>query len=166
MKSKIKPRSASESGKEFPYGSPKTCYIEIHGDGSVTQGMDRESYERARSGESRIFAVWPGNWRSDLFSVDDLDEWAKDVGIINDRERTGLSEHIHKINWREVHGPLNNVYADIEVHLKCGCEIKSIDTFADQMQEQRGWNIARTSGYSGCGGNRGYVIRARRKSLS
>jgi hypothetical protein len=43
----------------------------------------------AKVGQSRLFAVWPGNYRSDLFVVDDLDEYARANGLIHDQERTG-----------------------------------------------------------------------------
>ena len=32
----------------------------------------REACFRAMEGKSKVVAVWPGNWRSDLFVVDDL----------------------------------------------------------------------------------------------
>ena len=37
----------------------------------MTQGADTAAYQRALAGESRLFAVWPGNWRSDLFAIDE-----------------------------------------------------------------------------------------------
>jgi hypothetical protein len=33
-------------------------------------------------------AVWPGQWSSDLFEIDDLDEFAKALRIKHDEERT------------------------------------------------------------------------------
>jgi len=83
----MEPRSAVAAGKDFPYESPTTCYIEVRQDGSVTQGVGQGAYERARSGESRIFAVWSGQWRSDLFIIDDLDEYAKAVGLVDFTDR-------------------------------------------------------------------------------
>ena len=32
-----------------------------------------EGYVHAQSGISKLFAVWPGHWRSDLFIIDDLE---------------------------------------------------------------------------------------------
>ena len=32
-----------------------------------------EGYVHAQSGISKLFAVWPGQWRSDLFIIDDLE---------------------------------------------------------------------------------------------
>ena len=69
-------RSAKETGC-FPYGSGQVCYMEVSPDGAVTQlstvGEKRSAYINAQAGISKIFAVWPGRWRSDLFIIDDLD---------------------------------------------------------------------------------------------
>ncbi|MEE0731414.1 MAG: hypothetical protein UCJ19_12765 [Oscillospiraceae bacterium] len=37
----------------------------------------RTAYERARAGSTKIYAVWPGNWSSDLFLIDDLDAFTE-----------------------------------------------------------------------------------------
>ncbi|WP_430495958.1 hypothetical protein ACQRWP_16900 [Micromonospora trifolii] len=39
-----------------------------------------QAYERAVAGTSRLFAVWPGNYSSDLFAIDDLDAYAVQSG--------------------------------------------------------------------------------------
>jgi hypothetical protein len=72
----MQPRSAAAAGKDFPYMSSTTCYIEVAEDGMVSHGTDADTYERVRSGKSRLFAVWPGEWSSHLFAIDDLDEYA------------------------------------------------------------------------------------------
>ena len=78
-------RSAKESGN-FPYRMSTVCYFEVDGQGAVKQiphknKSDRDSmrtaYERARAGSTKIYAVWPGNWSSDLFLIDDLDAFAE-----------------------------------------------------------------------------------------
>lgn len=45
----------------------------------MSHGVGAGTYERVHSGESRLFAVWPGSWRSDLFAIDDLDTFAKQM---------------------------------------------------------------------------------------
>lgn len=69
-------RSAKETGC-FPYGSGQVCYMEVSPDGAVTQLSTicekRSAYINAQAGISKILAVWPGRWRSDLFIIDDLD---------------------------------------------------------------------------------------------
>jgi hypothetical protein len=46
------------------------------------------------------YAVWPGEFSSGLFVIDDLDEYATAFGIIHDEERTGLTDHRHDVRWR------------------------------------------------------------------
>ena len=73
-------RSAKETGC-FPYGSGQVCYMEVSPDGAVTQlstvGEKRSAYINAQAGISKIFAVWPGRWRSDFFIIDDLDAFSE-----------------------------------------------------------------------------------------
>lgn len=71
-------RHTKECG--FPYQMKTVCYIEIGVSGvSSPKGvMDiRESIRRCQTvgSGSKLYAVWPGNWSSDLFEVD-LDEAA------------------------------------------------------------------------------------------
>ena len=42
-----------------------------------TVGEKRSAYINAQAGISKIFAVWPGRWRSDLFIIDDLDAFSE-----------------------------------------------------------------------------------------
>ncbi|THA62337.1 hypothetical protein E6P78_23280 [Streptomyces sp. A0958] len=166
----MEPRSAAAVGIDFPYTARTTCYIEVHDDGRVTHGNDRAAYERAVAGKSRLFAVWPGEWSSDLFMIDDLDEYAKAQGIKHDQNRTGLEEHVHDVEWTEATGRNPNPrspYISIRLTLTCGCEIRDLGTFASQMQEQRGWAIATSVGWGSSSGPEGtsYSLRVRRKSL-
>ena len=79
-------RSAKEQ-EWFPYGAMTVCCFEVWCDGRVQQVARTESamlksYERVKSGETKMYAVWPGQWRSDLFVIDDIEEWAKKNKII------------------------------------------------------------------------------------
>ncbi|MEU6034362.1 hypothetical protein ABZ801_03055 [Actinomadura sp. NPDC047616] len=147
------------------------CYIEVHKDGRVTHGVDAGTYERALAGESRLFAAWPGNWRSDLFVIDDLDQYARAFGIVHDEERTGLADHEHRVRWAtsSYEDKPSGAWISIDVWLDCGCEIRDLDTFAAQMRKQRGWHIATSSGWGSSGSADGklrkYSMRARRNSL-
>lgn len=54
--------------------------------GSLTQvGHDfssaAEAYRRAAAGEIRLYAVWPGEYSSDLFEIDDLNAFADAFGV-------------------------------------------------------------------------------------
>lgn len=64
----------------FPYGSKMVCLIEVKNDGEVrqlsTKKAKQEALQNAIHESSRIFAVLPGQWRSDLFLVDDLEDFA------------------------------------------------------------------------------------------
>lgn len=162
-------RSTSEVGEEFPYTSGTTCVIEVHSDGTVTQGGGAEAYKRALAGTSRLFAAWPGQWRTDLFAIDDLDEYARALGLVHDQSRTGLAEHEHDVTWsRSPHDSGNRQYTGIRLRFKCGCAIKDLGVFADHMKRQRGWDVARSGGYGSSGsldGEREWSIRVRRSTL-
>jgi len=76
-------RKASEA--PFPYGYPGlVCYIELR-DGEMSQCFKRddlrEAVRRGQAKVSRLFAVWPGQYASDLFVIDDLDALASKVGV-------------------------------------------------------------------------------------
>ena len=81
---RINMRSAKETGC-FPYSCGQVCYMEVSPDGAVTQlstvGEKRSAYINAQAGVSKILAVWPGRWRSDLFIIDDLDAFSKKQGL-------------------------------------------------------------------------------------
>ena len=69
------PRSAKTN--PFPYRGSLVCYLSLDAAGSLTQvGHDfsfaAEAYRRAAAGEIRLYAVWPGEYSSDLFEIDDL----------------------------------------------------------------------------------------------
>ncbi len=71
-------RSAKESGC-FPYRSKLVCFMQLFPDGRLIQlsskDMKLNACGSAQKGESKIVAVWPGQWRSDLFIIDDLEEF-------------------------------------------------------------------------------------------
>lgn len=78
-------RSAKEN-ENFPYRMSTMCYFEVYGDGKVCQVHHKnkcdlpgvkDAYERAVKKVTTLYAVWPGNWSSDLFIIDDLKAFAK-----------------------------------------------------------------------------------------
>jgi hypothetical protein len=162
----MEPRSAAAVGRDFPYTAKTLCYIEVAKDGTVSHGVDTGTYERARSGESQLFAVWPGSWRSDLFVIDDLGEYARAHGLLHDQQRTGLADHEHTARWTldpSEKKPMSS-YITVRVHLDCGCAINDLDALAKQMRVQQGWDIATTGGWGGSTTS-GTYMRVRRKSL-
>lgn len=68
------PRTTSTT-PEFPFKSARVCYLEVKPDGTVSQlryaDEKREALARAEAGESRVYAAWPGEYRTDLFLVDE-----------------------------------------------------------------------------------------------
>lgn len=146
------PRDAAAQ-EAFPYRDPTTCYIEVHGDGRVTQGADEESYGRAKQGQSQLFAVWPGQWRSDLFAVHP-EAFAKGRGYAPDPERTGLAEHDHEVEWWPNEYASDNPrspYLTVSVRFVCGCTPRDIEALAKQMRAQRGWEVGSSRGWGGSG---------------
>lgn len=67
----------------FPYGYPGlVCYIRQYGTELTqlrTRDEAREAVRRAIEGNGRILAVWPGQYRSDLFLIDDLPALAQAI---------------------------------------------------------------------------------------
>jgi hypothetical protein len=167
-------RYASHS-PDFPYALPTVCYIEVGSDGSVQSPPPDGVAARVRASGSRLYAVWPGKYRSDLFFIDDVDDYEKALGIQHDPVRTGLLDHDHRISWQlspDEPKPAAS-YVFVETTLDCGCEIKDLKAFARQVHAQLGWDVATTGGLSTSirftpdGQPQGltYTLRVRRKSL-
>lgn len=165
-------RSAKAAGKDFPYTSPTTCYIEVDQAGHVSQVATHNTalYTRIKNGESKLYAVWPGQYHSDLFLIDDPIEYAKARSILPDPDRTGLQEHEHQVWWQIESSQSNpqGTYVSVNVRLDCDCRIKDIRTFAEHMRQQKSWNVA-VSTYPGSyqeGQNPPiYTVRVQRSSL-
>ena len=66
------------SWKEFPYGWKKICYIEQYIEsGEMVQvdilvGELDKAYKRVVKGETKLYAAVPGNYKTDLFEIDDI----------------------------------------------------------------------------------------------
>ena len=161
-------RSAKGSDN-FPYHSAIVCYIGVSNAGEIMQ-IDHDfdaislAYNDAIDGKIRIFAVWPGNYRSDLFEIDDLDAFADGFGV------RSLKEHEHKVAWSlSSHDDKKSLYANVNVILECGCIVTrhNIKRFAKDMSDQKGWDIATSKGlsYHTDGLRTEYSFRIRRNSL-
>ncbi|SCG60566.1 hypothetical protein [Micromonospora humi] len=148
------------------------CYIEVTASGSVRFGIDQSVYERAAAGQSRLFAVWPGQWSSDLFAIDDLDQLARGMGWAHDESRTGLADHDHQIRWSRLDRLNDNPrspYVWVEVWLDCRCVVRDLRVFAAHMRRQLAWNIATSSGWGSSGSEgRGYSysVKVQRRTLT
>lgn len=134
----------------FPYDAKTTCIISVDGKGNVKQVSHNRAeataaYKSALAGDCKLYAVWPGQYRSDLFVVDDLNAFADAFGI----QRP--DDHVHAVEWEL--DPFDDGVsrsAWVSVRLCCGCSIEKmgIRKFANDMYEQRGWDVATSKGYS------------------
>ncbi|MDR3217238.1 MAG: hypothetical protein LBT55_07550 [Clostridiaceae bacterium] len=160
----MKLRLSSEV-ENFPYGARTLCYIEIGMDGKVEQvGSDFASvsaaYNNVINKQSRLYAVWPGQYRSDLFLIDNLNAFADSFGVPRP------DEHVHDILWKlNAYDDGKSAYATVDIELKCGCVLKweYIKKFANDMKAQLGWEVATSTGISGNG--QSYTLRVKRSTL-
>lgn len=161
-------RSAKES--PFPYASPLVCYIAVDQTGHAEQ-VDHDftsvsqAYHHAADGTLTLYGVWPGKYHSDLFLIDDLNAFADAFGIPRP------DSHVHEVEWAL--SPFDDgrsSYAYVDIVLKCGCTLGSanIKKFALDMRQQKGWEVATSTGVSSTTSSTGteYTLRVRRKSLS
>lgn len=75
----------------FPFTARTICYIEVSKDGFIQQipcnkSAIKEACLRARTDQTTLLAVWPGQYRSDLFIVDDIDALLDAYGIAREKE--------------------------------------------------------------------------------
>lgn len=84
-------RSAKEN-INFPYEMKLVCYFEVDKSGNVKQVnhitiSERpklfDAYRRAKNQATTLYAVWPGQYKSDLFIIDDLKAFARAYNIPN-----------------------------------------------------------------------------------
>lgn len=75
-------RNTSETN--FPFLNPTNCYFTVNQEGFIVQHPHKGKYDRtmlaeladiAKTGKVTIYAVWPGKWSSDLFIIDNLDDF-------------------------------------------------------------------------------------------
>lgn len=70
----------------FPFDSKLNCSIYVGNDGSFKQVRkiedEREAYDNVVAGNGNIIIVWPGQYRSDAFLVDDINLYGAAKGFI------------------------------------------------------------------------------------
>ena len=76
-------KSSEVKGERFPYDSKHVCYIEKTKDGEIKQvgtyvNERRSVYYRVKYEGSTLYGVWPGEWTSDLFFIDDIETYGKE----------------------------------------------------------------------------------------
>ncbi|WP_193602767.1 hypothetical protein [Mycobacteroides abscessus] len=76
-------RRSSEA--PFPHcWDRKLCYFELRNGEVISpegRAAVRDAVRRAYAGESLLFCAWPGQWRTDLFVIDDLKTAAEALGV-------------------------------------------------------------------------------------
>lgn len=93
-------RSAKEQ-EFFPYEAKTVCYILVTTEHEILQVHHnqkelQEAYNAVQDKNASLYAVWPGNWRSDLFVIDDIEMFADALGL----DKKNETEHIHDIEWK------------------------------------------------------------------
>lgn len=71
----------------FPFDSPTCCTLFIGNDGSfhqVYKNKELEYYTSVKEGNGNLLIVWPGQYRSDAFLVDDIDQYGRAKGFVVD----------------------------------------------------------------------------------
>lgn len=66
----------------FPYNSRRNCYIIINENGELEQirytvQAMKDLYTQVVNNNLNIFIVWPGNYTSDIFLVDDMNAFGR-----------------------------------------------------------------------------------------
>lgn len=77
----VRPASAAP----FPYGWPGyVCYAVLNGENLVQiRGRDemRKAVREALAGNAHILAAWPGEYRTDMFLIDEPQRLADAIGV-------------------------------------------------------------------------------------
>jgi len=75
---------ALDSTTHFPYKSQTVCYVVVAADGTVTSPHTvkekRTMAADLAAGKVRIFAAWPGQYRTDLFELTDAEAMRTALG--------------------------------------------------------------------------------------
>lgn len=148
--------------ENFPYSLTTICYILVDDSGkveSVNNSIEskQDAYNKVKSGEATLYAVWPGQWRSDLFIIDDINKFAASVGIVRDDLDIELPEMV----WRYCpycNDNLRSSYVKIDIKLEGynGQGYKLVGEIGwrqlvNMLETKFGWKIAVSKLYSSSG---------------
>lgn len=110
-------RKVSEN-REFPFLSESLCYYELANNHLIdlarNENLLRDAYNRAKNAESKLYVTWHGNYRTDMFELDDLDSFSQAFGFEEQK-------HIHDIEWKFYDKEEKGAYTSLEINFKCGC---------------------------------------------
>lgn len=146
---------------DIPYLAESIRYYEARGNELHELNQDetllREAYMRVKSGESRLYFTWHGQYKTDMFEVDD----PLPLGLAYGFE---ASDHTHDITWNIRDVNERGSYFTVDVEFKCGCTFDGIDgdrRLQLALKSLKGWDIAkRSNGYDGK-----YTVRVLKSSM-
>ncbi len=155
-------RKVSEN-KDFPFLSKSLCYYEVVDNELKDLARDekllKEAYERVKKGKSKLYVTWHGQYRTDMFEIDDLVSFGQTFGFEK-------PEHIHDIEWKCCNKDDNGAYVTIEVDFKCGCTFDGFDGIQKLKKElllQKGWDMSASAGMGICDSK--YTIKVLKNSI-
>lgn len=147
--------------ENFPYLSKELCYYEIRDNDIFCLDRNeiqiKEAYLRAKNGESKLYATWHGQYRTDMFYLDDLKQLGQTFGYEE-------SDHVHEFEWKVTR--TEGAFAWIDIEFKCGCTFDGaggIQKLSRELLRQMGWNMV-VSGRGGYDGR--YTIKVWKNSLA
>ena len=111
-------------------------YIRRHSDCPLSRAI-----ERAKQGESRIYALHSNEYHSiAIYEVDDYDAVLKAFGL-------AASDHRHHIVWKYSSYETGDKIARVEINFKCGCVLncETKRTIAKELMEQQGIRLVLSS---------------------
>lgn len=113
MREVIKVRKVSDvTNIPFPFDSKLNCSIYIGNDGTFKQVRkvedEREAYDNVVAGNGNIVIVWPGQYRSDAFLVDDINQYGVAKGFIQFVD----SDEEESVETTEVQEPVKDILDD------------------------------------------------------
>lgn len=135
---------------DFQWQLNTMCYILVCSNLEVFQIKKDISYEKAyriaKNGGGKILAVWPGNWRSDAFLVDDLEQFALEFGCVKPSLPIEIVEykHLKEYDGRNLYYIDFVVKSDKDMLL---LERNFLERFADEIMRKFGWKVALSKGY-------------------
>lgn len=147
----------------IPYLNEGLRYYEAHGSELCELNQDinmlREAYVRAKSGESKLYFTWHGQYRTDMFEVDDLLQ----LGLAYGFEKC---DHTHDIEWHIHDIYERGAYFTVDVVFKCGCTFEGVDArkkLKMALKSLKGWEMSQSS-LGICNGR--YTVRILKSSMN
>ena len=140
---------------EFPWNEKTISYIYFDKNlNSYQVGSNRDishenAYQLAKSGEGKIIAVWPGNYRSDAFLIDDLNLYGLQFGCVKNPLPIKIVGYIHDNPFN--YDTKQTKYISFFYEGTDG-DITRMPNFlerlSDMLYDKFGWKIAMGKGYS------------------